>query len=242
MAGFVDAVGYLTLRHLFTAHMSGNSARLGVFLGQLNLQSALPMASAVLLFVFGIGAGTTLVEIGSRRGMRSTTALLLGPQALMLVVFMSYGAIVTGANGSVADHAGRGFYVLAALAIISIGFQVCALQRISGQRARTAFVSGMLAKFTQETVNWLFWLHDGAQRPERSYLSEVLGGGRRRQAARRALLFGGIWCFYLGGAVAGSYTHSLWRLWALACPIAVLAAATAVDLWRPIHEPGRDVD
>ncbi|HET8551607.1 MAG TPA: YoaK family protein [Gammaproteobacteria bacterium] len=236
VAGFIDAVGYLTLRHLFTAHMSGNSARLGVYLGQLDPWRAIPLASAVLLFIFGIGVATTLAEWGSRRGIRSTTALMLGPQALLLIVFMSYGAMATGANGSVPDHTGYGFYTLAALAIISIGFQVCALQRVAGTRTRTAFVSGMLAKFTQETVNWLFWLHDGEHRPPNSYLDNILKGGSRSQSARRVILFGGIWCFYLAGAVGGSYFHSIWRLWALAWPIAGLAAAVVADLVRPVQE------
>jgi uncharacterized membrane protein YoaK (UPF0700 family) len=234
VAGFIDADGYLTLRHLFTAHMSGNSARLGVFLGQGNLESAVPMISAVLLFVFGIMAATALVELASRRRVRSTTALLLVPQTLMLAVFMSYGAAITGAGGSVADHAGRGFYVLAALAIISIGFQTCALQRVAGQRARTTFVSGMLTKFSQTMVNWLFWLHDGERRAPSSYLNRIMPDDSRGQAARSAILFGGIWALYIGGAVLGSYTHSLWRLWSLAVPLAILAAGAAVDLWRPL--------
>jgi uncharacterized membrane protein YoaK (UPF0700 family) len=233
VAGFMDAVGYLTLRHLFTAHMSGNSARLGVFLGNSDLHSALPMISAILLFVFGIGLGTTLAEIASRRGVRSAMALLLGAQALLLAVFMGYGASVIGADGQVPDHAGRGFYLLAALMIVSIGFQICALQRVSGARARTTYVSGMLTRFAQELVNWLFWLHDGRHRPRNSYLGAVLESGTRSESAARALLFGGIWCCYLGGAIVGSYLDGLWRLWSLVIPIAALVTMIIVDGCRP---------
>ncbi|HET7369451.1 MAG TPA: YoaK family protein [Gammaproteobacteria bacterium] len=235
VAGFIDAVGYLTLHHLFTAHMSGNSARLGVFVGQLKLQSAVPMVAAVLLFIFGIAASTTLVELATRRGIRSISALLLAVQAAMIVAFMAYGSTIIGAHGMVADHSPQGFYVLAALAIFSIGFQACSLQRVAGERTRTAYVSGMLTKFAQESVNWLFWLHDGEQRTQSSYLSNVLRGGSRSDSLTHAMLFGGIWCFYIGGAIAGSYTHSLWLLWALACPLALLATLIALDLWRPVH-------
>lgn len=235
IAGFIDAVGYRTLRHLFTAHMSGNSARLGVFLGKTDLHSAVPMVAAVLLFVFGIAAATVLAEIASRRGTRSAMPWLLGVQVLLLAAFMGYGAMVIGASGQVADHSGRGFYLLAALAIVSIGFQVCALQQVGGQRARTTYVSGMLTRFAQEFVNWLFWVHDGARRPRRSYLADVVGGGGRRESAARMLLFGGIWCFYLGGAVAGSFLDGRWRLWSLACPIALLVAIIALDQWRPFR-------
>lgn len=234
VAGFIDAVGYITLRHLFTAHMSGNSARLGVHLGHLDLRQTQPLAVAVGLFIFGIALATVLLELAARRGVRSITALLLGLQALMLATFMVYGTSVIGQGYSVADHGPRDFYVLAALAILSIGFQACALQRVAGQTTRTTYISGMLTKATQEAVNWLFWLHDGERRDRSSYLSEI-GYGSRRESLVRALLFGGIWCLYIAGAVLGSYTDSLWRLWSLACPLAVLAIAIIADLWRPFH-------
>ncbi|HET6586642.1 MAG TPA: YoaK family protein [Oleiagrimonas sp.] len=234
MAGFIDAVGYRSLQHLFTAHMSGNSARLGVFLGKLDLHAAVPMAVAVGLFVFGIAIATTLAELVSRRHARSALPLLLGVQMLLLVAFMGYGTYVTGVDGRVADHSWCGFYVLAALAIVAIGFQTCALQHVGGQRARTTYVSGMLTRFSQEAVNWLFWMRDGNERPHQSYLGHVLNTSRRRESARHMLLFGGIWCAYLGGAVAGSWMYGRWHLWSLTCPLAVLGIVIVVDQWRPL--------
>lgn len=65
VAGFVDVVGYLTLHHLFTAHMTGNTSKLGVALGHGNLNTALPLAVAPPLFVAGIAAGTlAIVALG----------------------------------------------------------------------------------------------------------------------------------------------------------------------------------
>jgi uncharacterized membrane protein YoaK (UPF0700 family) len=64
--GYVDAAGYLSLR-LFTAHMSGNSARLGVYLGTGLFLRAAPSAFAIIVFVLSIGAGTLVVEYAAGR-------------------------------------------------------------------------------------------------------------------------------------------------------------------------------
>ena len=235
VAGFVDAVGYLTLNHLFTAHMSGNSARLGVYAGLSDLAAAAPMAAAVLLFVIGIAAGTAVHEIAVRRGVRATTALLLGVQAVLLAAFIVYGRTVIDADGHVPVTSWRDFYLLSSLVILSIGFQVCALQRVAGRTTRTAYVSGMLTKFTQEAVNWLFWCHDGDRRTEQSYLSRA-GFGSRRESVELAGLFGGIWCLYAVGAALGSYTDTRWRLWSLLLPLLALSAAAVADWRRPIGD------
>lgn len=124
VAGFIDAVGYTTLDRLFVAHMSGNTARLGVFLGRGDFPAALPMVAAVTLFVLDIALGTVVGELATRRGVRSTAAVLLGLQAVLLAVFMAYGSLVLHGT-SVNDHSLRGFYVLAALAIFSIGLSSC---------------------------------------------------------------------------------------------------------------------
>lgn len=238
VAGFVDAVGYVVLNGLFTAHMSGNTARLGVLLGHGDApasipQTALALAAAISLFVFGIAVGTVVNELATRRGVRSIAAMVLGLQGLLLAIFMVYGAAAVGHALSV--HSPRGFYVLAALAIVSIGLQACALRQIAGRTVRTTYISGVLTNLAQELVNYLFWLRDGAERPARSYLGDVLGLGSRRESGHRALLLGGIWSSYLFGAVSGAWTEQRLGPWALALPILALAITALADLRRPIH-------
>src|SRR5581483_8908976 len=77
VAGFVDAAGFLTLGGVFTAHMSGNSARLGVRLGQGDLSAALPMLAAIALFVVGVAGGALASELWTRRGRGTTVAVVL---------------------------------------------------------------------------------------------------------------------------------------------------------------------
>ena len=51
VAGFVDVVSYISL-NVFTAHMSGNSARLGVYLSRGAYHDVLVAAFAVGVFVW----------------------------------------------------------------------------------------------------------------------------------------------------------------------------------------------
>lgn len=80
VAGFVDAVGFLTLGGLFTAHMSGNTARLGVVLGRGDLSAAIPIVAAVALFVVGVAIGAVASELAARRGHAATVAVVLFPR------------------------------------------------------------------------------------------------------------------------------------------------------------------
>lgn len=237
VAGFVDSAGYIILNGLFTAHMSGNTARLGVFLGRGGIAAGIPLAAAVVLFVFGIALGTVVSELATRRGIQSIAAVVLGLQAILLAAFMVYGGV--SASHELWSHPLRGFYVLAALAIISIGLQACALRQIAGRTVRTTYISGVLTNLAQELVNYLCWLHDGSHRAERSYLGEVLGLGSRQESRERTLLLTGIWGSYLVGAISGACTEQRLGSWAFAFPIVALGLAILADLWRPIHASRR---
>jgi uncharacterized membrane protein YoaK (UPF0700 family) len=237
VAGGVDAIGYLTLARLCTAHMSGNSARLGVLLGRGDLGLALPLAIAVALFVAGVAIGTALAEVAARRRVASLAAVVLGLQVALLGGFLAYAKLALSGD-HVARRAGADFYIPAALAILSMGVQLTVLQHVAGGTVRTTFVSGVLTGFAQEVVNWLFWVRDGDQRDERhSYLARVLALGGRARARARAVLLGGVWCAYAAGAIVGSLTNTHWGAWALALPIGLLVAGIVADLQRPIHVP-----
>jgi uncharacterized membrane protein YoaK (UPF0700 family) len=239
VAGSVDAIGYLTLARLFTAHMSGNTARLGVDLGRGHFASALPLAGAVALFVAGIAGGTALAEVTARRRVRSVAAVVLALQALLLGGFLVYAEVAFDGH-ALPRRAGADFYLTSALAVLSMGVQLSVLQQVAGQTVRTTYVSGILTGFAQQAVNWLFWIRDGNTRDDRhSYLSHVLGLGGRSEARVRTLLLASVWCGYVTGAVVGSATDDHWGAWALALPLALLAAGIVVDLRRPIHLPGR---
>lgn len=237
IAGSVDAIGYLTLARLFTAHMSGNSARLGVQLGRGDLGPAVPLAVAVALFIAGVATGTAVAELAARRRIESVAAVVLALQVSLLGGFLAYANVALPGD-HVVGRAGADFYVPAALAILSMGVQLTVLQHVAGGTVRTTYVSGVLTGFAQEAVNWLFWLKDGDGRDERrSYLARVLRLGGRSDARARALLLGSVWCAYAVGAIVGSLTDTRWGAWALALPLGLLVVGIVVDLRRPIHVP-----
>jgi uncharacterized membrane protein YoaK (UPF0700 family) len=72
LAGYVDAVGFLSINHLFVSFMSGNTTRLGVHLADGNLQPALIFAGGIALFVTGVVAGSLVARrAGSARKIRT---------------------------------------------------------------------------------------------------------------------------------------------------------------------------
>ena len=75
-AGAVDAIGVLVLGGLFTAHMSGNTARLGLRLGRGLVELAVPIAVAVAAFVASIAAASLLGEAATRRARSPAPPLL----------------------------------------------------------------------------------------------------------------------------------------------------------------------
>lgn len=193
IAGFVDAVGFLTLHHLFVAHMTGNASKLGVALAQGRLGDALPLVLAPLLYVSGIAAGTLLVDRGAR-------GLALAAQAALVAGFMGYGSTVI--HGQVGPGHGRvAFYVLEVLAILAFGLQTAALTEIAGNSTRTTYVSGPLTNLTVTAVHRLT--------------------GRPSEPFRLRLLVG-IWFAYVVFATAGAYGLRELTVWCLAFPVAVL--------------------
>lgn len=200
VAGFVDVVGYLLLHHLFTAHMTGNTSKLGVALGHGDLSAAVPLAVMPFLFMAGAAAATLLVDIGHRWG-----ALAL--QAALVAGFMGYGSTVVR-HGTVPGHTLTGFYPLAALATVSLGMQSAALTEVRGATVRTSYISGVLTNIAQSTVRRL----------------------AGRKAGHRQLRLLGFLCIaYLAGATLGSYTLGHLDVWCLAIPLGVLLTAAALD-------------
>jgi len=219
VGGFVDAVGYITLLGIFIAHMSGNSAAMGAHFGQGKATAGLARAAPIPLFVLGVAGGAVLIEELTRRGIRSTAAVVLGLEATLLLAVMLLGD-ASLSNGKVASQSGWTFFALIFLAAAAMGLQTSALRRLGGKTVRTTFVTGMLTHLGEEAAKF------------------VLPSSRSAASPSRLRLLGGIWVCYAAGAIFGGWAHDQWALNALLVPLAILVVVIAVDLVRPIHGPG----
>ena len=86
-AGCVDIVGFLTLYHTFTAHMTGATVHLGQDLLQEHWGDAANAGCVIATFLLGSILGRTFIEVGARRHVRSVaSATLLLEAALIAAV------------------------------------------------------------------------------------------------------------------------------------------------------------
>jgi uncharacterized membrane protein YoaK (UPF0700 family) len=82
LAGYVDAVGFLTLGGFFVSFMSGNSTRLGVGLATGRWEEAAMAFGLIALFVVGVVIGGTVAR---RVGEGRRSPVLAAEAALLLI-------------------------------------------------------------------------------------------------------------------------------------------------------------
>jgi uncharacterized membrane protein YoaK (UPF0700 family) len=204
VGGFVDAVGFLTLFGLFTAHMSGNTARTGVELGTGDTSLALSRFVPIVAFVAIAAVGFAASHALGRRG-KAAFVPLVACEVGLLVLFMLVGTAWRDDGTLTAESVA--YYLLAVIVVGAMALQTVALRRIGGVEVHTTFVTGVLATLAEDLVDWH---HD-----------------RSGDAGHRVALHGGIVALYLGGAIAGAALVDAWDLWCLAIPIVLLIVAVA---------------
>jgi uncharacterized membrane protein YoaK (UPF0700 family) len=225
VGGYVDAVGFLTLAGLFVAHMSGNTVRLGVFVGDGDWSLAAQRLVPIIAFTFGVAGGIALSEALRRRSAPAPAARVLSVEAGLLLAFILAGQAVLDGRGTAPGS--WNYYLLAIIAVLAMGLQNAAMRRIADVPVHTTFVTGMLAHIAEEAVNGLYAWRD-AQREGATPDADDAA----RAAFRRVRLHGGVWLSYLAGGVLGALLALRWDLWVLALPLAALAVLIGVDLAR----------
>jgi uncharacterized membrane protein YoaK (UPF0700 family) len=234
-AGCVDAVGYMVLWKVFTAHMSGNSVSAAVHTGEGQAAEAFHRAFPIPLFVLGVALGATLSECLARKGHRRIFAVAVTLEAALLLGFLLWGGPLLRDGGIPEDVPWR-FYALVALPTLAMGVQNATLRRVGGATVRTTYISGMLTNFAEQSVQYLFWLRDhwAAHRGRPGALMRL---STQQPAFYQLCLQLGIWLVFVLGAILGVGATLRWGLLSLLGPIVCLALVAVCDVARPILPP-----
>jgi uncharacterized membrane protein YoaK (UPF0700 family) len=149
LAGYVDAIGFLSLGGFFVSFMSGNSTRLGVGLAQAS-GAAIVAAGLIGTFLLGVIAGSVAGHF-ARRNRRpvvlALVAVLLGLAAAIATAGMPRAAILfaglaMGAENAIFERGGE--------VHIGLTYMTGTLVKL-GQRLTAAFLGG-------DRLGWLPYL------------------------------------------------------------------------------------
>ncbi|MDZ7733024.1 MAG: YoaK family protein [Acidimicrobiia bacterium] len=219
VAGYADAIGFLTLFGIFTAHQSGNTTHFGVSVGAGDWTDAVVRLFPIPMFVIAIALGTTIVEVLRRPRARGGRAPDAAPRGAVRAAGGLHGARYVGgrdlpprAGATVVLHPGRD-------------------SRHGDGRADRGVA-------TRRPPHRPHHLHQRDADPGRGGRCHVAVPPDRREAPRsrprragraRCCSPLGVWASFAVGAILGALVHRPLDLWALVVPIGVLAALAVYE-------------
>ena len=207
-AGAVDAIGFLALGGLFTAHITGNLVVLAAHYvtGGVNEPApllAVPVFIAVLGVVTVAAAGFEKTRYGARTALLFLQAVLLGGCLVVGLVF-----------GPVADTGGAIAVLVGMLGVAAMATQNALVRFALPGSPSTAVMTTNITQFTVD----LAAIVRGASEPE------DLARARRRASVTFPCIVG-----FMAGCAAGAVLETHVGLWALALPAALATLALTMD-------------
>lgn len=133
VAGFVDAVGFLSLGHLFVSFMSGDSTQFAVSVSHAAWSKARAPAEIVALFVVGVIAGRLLGKWAKE--WRRPLILLVDGGLLGSAAFVSGPSSMT------------------VLLVLAMGIQNAAVHKAGDARMSLTYVTGSLVSFGERIAD-----------------------------------------------------------------------------------------
>ena len=149
VAGAANAGGFLAVGQ-YTSHMTGMLSALAdnLVLGQFVLVGA--GIASVLAFLFGAMSTAWIVNWGMRRQLRSAYGLPLLLEAVLLLVFGLFGAVMSLWHTVFLP-------VTVVLLCYIMGLQNAVITKISQARIRTTHVTGMITDIGIELGKLVYW-------------------------------------------------------------------------------------
>lgn len=196
VAGFVDAVGFLTLGGFFVSFMSGNSTRLAAGLAQGELVTVATAAALIVLFVVGVGLGSAA---GHYAGGRRRPAVLGLVTALLVIAGL---AVSIGADGRIGM----------AFATMAMGATNALFERDGEVSVGLTYMTGTLVKFGQRLVaSLLRYGERGAWRPYLVHWLALVLGAIGGALAHRLAGSGALWVAAAVALAAGVFALVMQR-------------------------------
>jgi uncharacterized membrane protein YoaK (UPF0700 family) len=231
-AAFVDVVGWLTLRHIYTAHMTGNTASFGYDIAERDWMVALQHGWPLIPFMSGLLFGAAATAWARRKHWHSSFSIALATELFLLCCFIWLGRRHLGGEAKLQSSAM--FFILLSLPSAAMGLQTVTVTRVMGLRVYTTYLTGSLTKLAEALVHYAFWFYDRTRGRFRRRFWKALRVTFHQKYAQHALLTGGLWCAYALGAICGALLERRSVLLPLLFPCFVLTIAIIVDLVRPV--------
>jgi uncharacterized membrane protein YoaK (UPF0700 family) len=199
VAGYVDAVGWLSLDHVFTAQMSGNTVQFAIRLvggsGDAWLQG-----TSILAFFAGLVISGSIIEIGMRQHVRRILVAALAVELPLLGFF----SLAAGGLSHTGDP-DRRVYELIAIVAFAMGTQNTSLRMAGILSVFTTHVTGAVSSLSEELIICGFvWLQPRRRRGGGAGFASGHLRGRHRKAAANALRSAMLLAGFFGGALAGA--------------------------------------
>ena len=217
-AGSVDAISYLSLGHVFTAMMTGNTVLLGLALAQGEILAAVRSIVALLGFALGVALGALIVERDeTEEEWPAPVTAALVVEGFLLAVFAAAWHWTGAAPG--------GMHFSIVLLGAAMGVQAAAVRRLGVPGIATTYITGPV---TSLFVDLVVWTRSSTIRPPAP-------AGETAGWEQRVGLLAGVFFVYGLGAFSGAVLEAHRPSLAAAAPlIAVgLVAANAWVRYRP---------
>ncbi|HEY1684675.1 MAG TPA: YoaK family protein [Tepidisphaeraceae bacterium] len=240
IAGYVDAIGYITLFHVYAANMSGNSVSLAINSAQTDWRLAFAHACPILAFFPGLIAGASIVKACKMARFRTALLPSMIFEAGILILFVR-GAHHYGFDDLSKPAVYNSIYVMAiGLLAFAMGVQNGALREISGLKSIHTYVTGTLLSAADECTTFFFWLiRRLTHRPKSRWrrLSRYIHRQPELRVGCYSLL---LWCLYVCGGIAGALLLLHLGIASMFVAVIALLITGLFDLFLPLaHYPER---
>jgi uncharacterized membrane protein YoaK (UPF0700 family) len=225
IAGFVDAIGFIALGHVYTANMSGNSIAVGIQTFDRDWPEAAIRLWPVVAYVAGLLVCRVLLELGARRRIRRIATVTLALEIVLLVLV----CFATPQPAAVTLPAAVSIGILA----VAMGIQNGTLTHFSFVTVHTGFVTGTLVKMAEELARFIAWLWQVTNAGGLRWRG-LLRASLHEGSFKRSVLLAVLWIAYVLGALSGAFANSFASLRSLVVPVLSLLWVIVLDLRTPL--------